>query len=449
VITAQTNLLSRFATLILASGLWVDVAQAGGSGANSHGDDTTLTTVVTLVLGVGAAYLLAHFVVDSLQKRFLLSTNAEYIVLGVLMGPSVAAIPAFQDLTPIAPIIALATGWVGLLYGMEFNLRHLLNTRNHAVRLCLMDGAGVMLPVLFATQWFLQSEWMTTLGSEPIAPAQAWLSSWVLALTAWAGSSDALNVVRRHYPLDGAFIDTLKQTARLGDMLAIAGFGFLFCAYHEVVIPVTGRGPTSIEWGVITVVLGAMLGGLFTVFLGKDESTHNLLLPLVGIITFASGAAFFLDLSAILVNLILGVILVNTAKQGQAVRETLEGTVRPISLILLVFAGALWTPPPLWPTVLVTVGLIVLRLVGKSAFLWVAALGTDIRRDAFRGLIGQGHVAVAMALSMKLVFHGPAIDIAYTAILICVVVHELVAPRLLKGLLVDAGVIQRETAMEA
>ena len=84
------------------------LAFAAAASTDSHSDGSdTLATVVTLVLGVGAAYLLAHFVVDGLQKRFLISTNVEYVALGVLLGPSVAAIPAFQDLTPIAPIIAL------------------------------------------------------------------------------------------------------------------------------------------------------------------------------------------------------------------------------------------------------------------------------------------------------------------------------------------------------
>ena len=83
-------------------------------------------------------------------------------------------------------------------------------------------------------------------------------------------------------------------------------------------IPTTGRSPTPVEWAVITLGIGAVLGVLFTVFLGSDDAKHNLLLPLVGIITFASGAAYFLDLSALLVNLILGVVLINTAKQGSA-----------------------------------------------------------------------------------------------------------------------------------
>jgi NhaP-type Na+/H+ or K+/H+ antiporter len=54
-----------------------------------------------------------------------------------------------------------------------------------------------------------------------------------------------------------------------------------------------------------------------------------------------------------------------------------------------------------------------------------------------------------MALSFKLVFHGPVVDITYTAILVSVIFHELLAPYLLKGLLVDAGIIRREARVEA
>ena len=283
---------------------------------------------------------------------------------------------------------------------------------------------------------------------DPLSRQDAWLCAWILALTTWAGSSDAMRVVQLRYPQKGAVLNTLIQTAHLGDLLAITGFGFLFCAFHHEVIPQSAlRTPTAVEWGVITLGIGTVLGGLFTVFLGKEDEGANTLLPLVGIITFAAGAAFFLDLSALLVNLVLGVVLVNTAQQGVNVRQTLMRTVRPISLILLVFAGALWTPPPLWPTVILSGGLIVLRLLGKVLFLWIATLGTSMRKDVFRGLIGQGHVAVAMALSTKLVFHGTGIDIVYTSILVSVVVHELVAPHA-KGLLVDSGLIRHEVKAE-
>ena len=55
----------------------------------------------------GAAYLLAHFVVDRLQQRFLVLAGVEYLILGLLLGPTVPDIQVLGDLTGLLPIIAL------------------------------------------------------------------------------------------------------------------------------------------------------------------------------------------------------------------------------------------------------------------------------------------------------------------------------------------------------
>ena len=79
------------------------IARAAGGGGGHDGTNTALTTVVTLVLGAGAAYLLAHFVVDGLQKRFLINTNVEYIGLGILLGPALPRFPHFRISHPLHP----------------------------------------------------------------------------------------------------------------------------------------------------------------------------------------------------------------------------------------------------------------------------------------------------------------------------------------------------------
>jgi hypothetical protein len=144
------------------------------------------------------------------------------------------------------------------------------------------------------------------------------------------------------------------------------------------------------------------------------------------------------------VNLVLGVVVVNTARSGHLVRSTLQNTEQPIRLVLLVLAGALWRP--LDPTVaLIGIGgFIVLRLVGKVVASLLAAWGTPLRADLFRGLLAHGEVAIAMVVSFRLVYQGPAVDFAYTVVLASVVFHDLIGPRLLRGLLVDAGEIRGE-----
>ena len=57
-------------------------------------------------------------------------------------------------------------------------------------------------------------------------------------------------------------------------------------------------------------------------------------------------------------------------------------------------------------------------------------------------------IALCIALSYRLIFHGDAVDLVFTAILVSVVVSEAVAPRLLKGLLVDAGELRQDVAMQ-
>ena len=49
-----------------------------------------------------------------------------------------------------------------------------------------------------------------------------------------------------------------------------------------------------------------------------------------------------------------------------------------------------------------------------------------------------------MAVSFRLVYEGPLADIAYSVVLGSMVLHDLIAPRLLRGLLVDSGDLQRE-----
>jgi hypothetical protein len=99
------------------------VAYAAGDGEGGHAGE--LGTVVLLVIVIGVAYVLAHNVVERLQRRFLVVSGAEYLLLGVLLGPTFPAIGVFDNITAIVPIIALAAGWVGLLRGTDFDFASL------------------------------------------------------------------------------------------------------------------------------------------------------------------------------------------------------------------------------------------------------------------------------------------------------------------------------------
>jgi hypothetical protein len=395
--------------------------------------------VLMVLLGLLAgAYLVAHWLVDWLQRRFLLITGFEYVLLGALLGPVLLpSVAVLGDVPRLGAVVAFAAGWVGLLYGMELDLKALLTGPDRALRLSLLDSAISGAVVAGASWLFFQ---YFPLQEAPSQERMAFCSL-LLGFACAAGSSSPIELVAQRYPtLKSELLPLLQRSIRFGNLLAIGGFGLLFCIYHEGTSALP-TPPRASDWVLLTLGLGLSLGALFSVFLADEDEANPRFLALTGIIVFASGAAMFLNLSALTTNLLLGAFLINT-RQGGAARATLTATARPVNLLLLVFAGSLWQNVPALPAITLTVLVILARGVGKWLGGRLTAYGTLLRHDLHRGLLSQGEAAVAMAVSVRLVYDGPGIDLAYAAILTSALFFELIAPRWLRGLLADAGELQ-------
>lgn len=414
-------------------------AGGGGHGAAEGGEDPMLL-VVFVVLAVGVAYVATHTIVERLHRRYLFVSGIEYIVLGVLLGPHVPGVHAFEDMTALAPIIALGVGWVGLVYGMDLNLRALVEARDSSAWLGTIESGLTLTLVTLATHELFAGGFLG-----PVTGEQAWICAGVLGCTAAAGSSSAVDLLERYHDQADGLLPTLRRASRVSDLISITAFGALFAVYHQG-LSNTPRELVPSDWFLITVAIGVALGLLFGVFLGEEEEAdeNQAFLAMVGIIALACGAAFFLNLTPLLVTLVLGVVLVNTSRSGPAIREALRSSSKPITLILLIFAGAEWAPVPWLPAVGLALAYLALRTAAKMFSAWLASLGRPMRKDLFRGLMAQGDVAIAMVLSFRVVYEGPAVDLAYNAVLFSVVLNELIAPRILNGLLIDAGELRRD-----
>lgn len=418
---------------------------AAWAAGGHESEDQSLTTVLFLLAVVGGAYLLTHFVVGRLQRGLLFRSGLEYIVLGVLLGPTVLVqVHPFSDLTALAPLFAFVAGWVGLLYGLELGTRE-FESPGRPLRLALTDGVVTGGVVTLAAAGFLQSGIAMPAPSVP----DTWLCAGVLGCAAAAGSSSAVDLLAERYrDAETHLLPMLRRTARLSDAVAILAFGVIVALFHPS--NADGMDLTGMSnWILLTGGLGGSLGILFYFFIGDNEGENNVFLAMVGILMFASGAAFFLQISDLTVNLVLGLALAQSPTVGERLHKQLRRTERPVSLMLLLFAGALWVPVEPLPTVVLTLGFIGLRLLCKVASVFLATVGTPLRGDLFRGMLAQGDAAVAMAVSFQLFYSGPTVDIVYTAILASVAFHEFVSPRLLRGLLVDAGELRQDVSWSA
>ena len=421
------------APLVIIAGGFLMPGHAIASGGGESGGDTEILTALLLIACIVVGYILAHSVVQRIQRRFLIVTGIEYLLLGWAIGPHCGLIPSFdrENFTALLPILALAAGWFGLLRGTEGRLKHFIQVTSETWQISAARQLATGGVVLAGAYWALTSAGIAELSS--VTHEEASIAAWVLGCTAAAGSAP-LGLLRSLYRFQGKLHERLGDLNRIGDICVILCFGGLFCFYHP---HAEGLSLSGTEWLVVSLCLGGGLGLLFTFFLGENESENVRFLALVGIISFASGAAFFLEISPLAVNLGLGLVLVNTARSGPSVHETLIRTQRPMYLVLLIFAGAMWSPPPLLAFVSLLAGFVALRLLSQALGSRIGTVGTALRRDLFRAFASHGEIAVAMALSFKLVYSGVAADLAYSVILGSVVLHDLAAPRLLRALLVD------------
>jgi len=189
---------------------------------------------------------------------------------------------------------------------------------------------------------------------------------------------------------------------------------------------------------VINLAVGVASGVLFHLFLGprvaaeEPEATSRLFVALAGAIVVASGASYFLNLSPIYTNLILGFILANSGSSHRDVTRLLLATERPVYLALLIFAGAAWSPGSV-DLLFIAPAFVAIRLASRYFGGWMAGMQgapAELRTPGLaRGLLAQGGIGVAIAVNYTQVRPDLSPRLVLTATLLSVLLFEVVASR--------------------
>jgi Kef-type K+ transport system membrane component KefB len=403
-----------------------------------------MLTIIQLIFILALGYLSAHFLIGKLQSKFFFISGIEYIILGVLIGPHVTNIMTPDVVNQLSPVMSLSLGSLGLLYGLQLRFRELGRGDSESYRLTFIE---VLVTFLLISGAFALLFW------HPLAGKGDWMAvfSGALALGATAAVSapTAIHVTRQHYKAKGKISDRLQFVVGFDQLLGIIFFGLIFCFLH--VGQTSGIRPlTTTEWAAVNIGFGIILGILFFLFLGREESSNLLLLALLGIVVFASGAAYYLNLSPIFTNLLLGIMLANTSKIRGRLVEVLQSIEKPVSVVILVVAGAAWNLSSLadrWQLFLVLAGLyLLLRYMGKLFGGYIAYTTSEnpelLPRRVGLGLLSQGGVAVAMIVNYRQVYKNDFTDIVVTCVLISVIIYEFLSPKLTKDILIDVNEIQ-------
>ena len=382
---------------------------------------------------VAGAYLAARSISEWLARRFLIVSGAEYLLLGVLLGPEVSGAIQASTVDGFAPFLTLAFGWVGALVGAQFYFRDLVRIRSEHFRIAWTEAALVLGAAAGITAaigvWWLDTTW-----AEMAVPAVA------VGAIAVASAPTGIAVVSRQLAARGFLVRQLQITPAIDALVAIVAFGLVLALAHE---PPDGsvRPPTPTEWAVITLAIGLASGVLFHLFVAGERKIDRLFIALSGALILSSGAAAYLRLSPLLPALLVGFVLVNTSPARDELREVLARVERPLYFVLLIFAGAaLRVEEAGW--VLAATAFVLVRIVAKVG---AAALAGRTHRSlpslGIRwgwGLVGHGGLAVAIALNYRMFDPGPLASLIFAAAILSVLVTDVLSGWVVRGLVLSA-----------
>jgi len=408
----------------------------------------TVSPVLARFAGLAAVGLLAARLPRRAWRRppglqVLLAAGGPLVVVGVALGPGIELLDQ-PTLRRLAPLTALALGWLGAALGARFEWRYLRRIPRGIWLLAALEAASAFLSVAFGAALFARLRPALAAAWIPRLPAILTLA----AAAAAAGPGAAVLVAR----IGGVRPRVARAVA--GVALIEAG-----CAALALTVPLAlHRAHASTEsaelgwvaWLVFTTGSGALLGLVFRSLTRLRPDRAELGFILLATLLFGAGIGYAADLSPFLVCALAAAVIVNVSPRRHAVRQVLSDSERVAYAGLLVITGALLRLPTAW--LLVAAPL----LAGvRAAAKWGVVRGgrvafplPAVAPDVGLGTLAQGGVALACGLTFALVYGGlgPGPAGATTGagggggavlatVVLAVAVTDLAAPRLMAFLL--------------
>src|SRR5512144_454077 len=217
-----------------------------------------MSIALSLVLLVVASYLAAHVAFEWLGHRLLIVSGAEYLLLGVLLGPHVSGVVSAQQVESFAPVTSLALGWMGAIIGSRLHLQQLVRTSSASYKVAFTESF-ITLWVVFGLELYLL-RWLFGLST-----ARAFGPSLALAAFAVATADRGITLATRRHRSQRVLVEQLRTSAGVNAFVAVCTFGILLASTHPA-SPTLERQLTATEWTVVSIAIGVVGGALFQLF---------------------------------------------------------------------------------------------------------------------------------------------------------------------------------------
>lgn len=395
-----------------------------------------MDTILGIILVALFAYLgstLYKFKQLPPPVKAFVSSGLGFVILGWLLSESHLGVLAKHTMANLDVLIDLALGWVGLLFGLQFNFNDLKRFpwRHHlaAMAEAVITITVCALPLLF---WF-QHGWQY--ASSMI------FTVLTLSAVASVSSPTSMALVIEHLQPRGPLTDLLRLLNSIDAVPSLVLVGILASSSTVHPLHPSPLAHTLIWFGV-TLGMGLAFGALSHLITLYRYGDNEMLVIMLGLVIFSGGAAHYLHLSSLFVNFIAGVLMANRSPSRMRILAALSSVEKPIYLMMLTFSGALWSSPGSSGWILAS-AFVGLRLLGK----WIGGLSASkIARCSSRlplgigpGLFGHGAMGLALTLGFGQYHQGPVFELMLTAVFLSMFITTIGGPASTRMVLVLSG----------
>ena len=287
-----------------------------------------------------------------------------YILMGIIIGPSVLGLLSDETLHNFMIIRRVAIGFIGYTIGLELRFSKLKKTGKQVTIITLVQAFTTAVLVCLAIVSYL-----SVTDGEYI-----WTYGLILGAIATATAPGPIVAVVKSYRTKGPVTDVLLPLVALDDAIGIMLFAAMLSLGTALLgtqgaITVGDMILEPVKENGLSIGIGAILGFALSYVVKKfnRDSDKMLLMMVLGIVFLGIGIGQAVHASQILLPMTIGVILTNTVEESYEHRLTKSTDLfsAPILLAFFTLAGAELILNKLLVVGIIGIIYIVVRVVGK------------------------------------------------------------------------------------
>jgi hypothetical protein len=383
------------------------------------------------------AYIGSLWVSGRGGRSFGSPSGAEYLLLGVLLGPEALGVLGEQALHAFQPLAHVALGWMALGYGLECgmvgerraSLGNIVGGTLFAAFTSLVAGTCVFFAAVY-------------LGMP--AGHDLLLLSAAIGLVSAETTRHAVRWVIDRHVAEGPLADRVSELAAADDAFVLVAVAFLF-AFASEPARLFGMALPPLSFAGVTLVLGATLGGACAWLLSRTPRQVEWWTLILGGAWFANGVAFDLGQSGMAAPFALGLTLSIASRHAPQLRAMFARTEGPVLLPALLLAGA----HVLRPASTLELLLIGVALLGRTiAAVFTGTLVAVVRKSTRPaagwlgfGMLSSGTLTMMVGFAIALRFPGQIGRVVLVVAGAGTLLGELIGPFALRRALARVGEI--------